>query len=45
MVNDVRDPLDVLIVQGQVLIERLRRMPFAASLRWESRRSASWWQW
>jgi hypothetical protein len=28
MVDDVRGPLDVLIAQGQVLVERLRWLPF-----------------
>ena len=27
MINDLRDPLDVLILQGQVLADRLRRLP------------------
>jgi hypothetical protein len=27
MINDLRDPLDVVILQGQVLVDRLRRLP------------------
>jgi hypothetical protein len=27
MINDLRDPLDILILQGQVLVDRLRCLP------------------
>jgi hypothetical protein len=27
LIDDLRDPLDILILEGQVLVDRLRRLP------------------